>query len=290
MIDETTDWEADGIPLHIGLSRAGTGPTVLLLPALSSISTRAEMLALQQKLAESYTTISIDWPGFGTLPRPFVHWRPDIYRDYLGHVFDRLVPTPFAVVAAGHAAGYLIKHCANRKPSAERLILLSPTWRGPLPTMMNGEHAQFPRIAKAVDLPLLGPLLYKLNVNRMVLGMMARGHVYAAPEWLTEKRMQEKLLVTRAQGARHASVRFVAGCLDPFPNRDEFLTAASAIDIPLLNLFSERAPRKSRLEMESLAELETITTQRMPEGKLSFYEEFPDEAAAAIRTFLTARA
>ena len=171
MTDETLKWECDGQSLSVGLSCAGTGPVILLLPALSSISTRSEMLALQKLLAEFYTTISIDWPGFGGLPRPCIDWRPDVYEQYLIHLFNHLETFPFAVIAAGHAAGYLLKHCARFDPPLERLVLLSPTWRGPLPTMMNGRYAHFPRIAKAVDLPLLGPLLYGLNVNRVVVGM-----------------------------------------------------------------------------------------------------------------------
>lgn len=287
MTDAALSWTYKGQVLTVGLSRCGTGPTILLLPAPSSISTRGEMLALQQHLAKSYTAISIDWPGFGELPRPYLDWRPEVYEQFLAYLLTHLEPFPFAVIAAGHAAGYLLKHCARHHPRLQRLVLLSPTWRGPLPTMMNGKYKQFPRLAKAVDLPLVGPLLYKLNVNRIVVGMMARGHVYADPDWLNEERLQQKLLVTRAPGARHSSVRFVAGCIDPFPSRDEFLAAAKDVDVPILNLFSERAPRKSRFEMEALAALANVTTRRLPQGKLSIYEEFPDAAATPIVEFLT---
>ena len=55
------------------------GPTVLLLPAPSSISTRAEMRPLAERLAGSFTTVVVDWPGFGDRPRPRVDWRPEAY-------------------------------------------------------------------------------------------------------------------------------------------------------------------------------------------------------------------
>jgi hypothetical protein len=87
-------------------------------------------------------------------------------------------------------------------------------WRGPLPTMMGERNAAFVRIVGAADDPLLGPLLYRLNVNRFVVRMMGRGHVYADPDWLSGSRLAEKLAVTRTAGARHPSVRFVAGELD----------------------------------------------------------------------------
>lgn len=51
--------------IHIGIDCRGHGPTILMLPALSSISTRSEMRPLGQQLASIFTTIAIDWPGFG---------------------------------------------------------------------------------------------------------------------------------------------------------------------------------------------------------------------------------
>lgn len=287
MTYEEINWHCDGRNMTIGMDRLGTGPSLLLLPALSSISTRREMHSLQQRLAESFTAISIDWPGFGELSKPYINWRPELYQAYLSHLLENVFPAPFGIIAAGHATGYVLKHFAQHNQAVERLVLLSPTWRGPLPTMMNGKHEQFPRIAKAVDLPLVGPLLYHLNVNRVVVGLMARGHVYADPDWLSSDRMQAKLEVTRTPGARHGSARFVAGCLDPFKSRSEQIEAAQRITLPMLNLFSENAPRKSRAEMEALAELPNVKTERMPQGKLSFYEEFPHEASQKIREFLS---
>jgi hypothetical protein len=45
-------------------------PTVLLLPALSSISTRYEMRPLEERLSENFQIVAADWPGFGDQPRP----------------------------------------------------------------------------------------------------------------------------------------------------------------------------------------------------------------------------
>jgi hypothetical protein len=59
------DWSWQGQPMRLGLTRMGEGPTLLLLPALSSISTREEMRPLQERMATTYATVSVDWPGFG---------------------------------------------------------------------------------------------------------------------------------------------------------------------------------------------------------------------------------
>ena len=62
-------WTWNGEAIRVGCDRFGEGPTVLLLPAFSSISTRGEMKPLQESLAREFATVNIDWPGFGTEPR-----------------------------------------------------------------------------------------------------------------------------------------------------------------------------------------------------------------------------
>lgn len=282
-------WTGDGHSSSIGLERAGRGATVVLLPALSSISTRQELRPLQARLSDSYATVAVDWPGFGTLPKPRVNWRPALYDAFLEYLLENVAPDAYAVVAAGHAAGYALRYLARAQRPRPRLVLLSPTWRGPLPTMLGGGRRGLERVARAFDGPLWGELLYRLNVNRPMIGVMARGHVYADPRWLDAKRMALKLAVTRARGARHGSARFVTGCLDPFVSREQQSAAATRVALPTLVLYAEGAPRKSRLEMEALAEaLPDARTLRVPRGKLSFYEEFPEQAAIPILAFLAA--
>jgi len=200
--EQQVSWQWHGACVDLGLSIRGDGPTVVMLPALSSISTRLEMAPLQQRLASGFRTVAIDWPGFGDLPRPAVDWAPQAYADYLAFVLGTLMPKPRAVVAAGHAAGYALAHGCDHPDAFERLVLLAPTWRGPLPTMMKGRRPWFDRLCRMFDMPVLGSQLYRLNVNRLVVRYMAAGHVYVDPAWLDRARLEQKLAVTRAGGAR----------------------------------------------------------------------------------------
>jgi pimeloyl-ACP methyl ester carboxylesterase len=284
--EQRVSWRWHDAAIDLGVTVRGEGPTVVMLPALSSISTRREMAPLQQRLASGFRTVAIDWPGFGDLPRPAVDWTPQAYADYLAFVLSALMPKPRAVIAAGHAAGYALAHGCDRPDAFERLVLLAPTWRGPLPTMMKGRRAWFERVPRLFDVPVLGPLLYGLNVNRVVVRYMAAGHVYADPAWLDSERLQQKLAVTRAGGARYASVRFVTGALDPLASREEFLDRARRIGIPALTIYGQQIPRGSRAEIEALAAIPGMSSLVVPFGKLSFYEEFPDATAAAISPFL----
>lgn len=284
--DELIHWRADGSEVTLGVSRLGRGPLALLLPALSSISTRHEMRALQETLAEHATTVAVDWPGFGDRPRPKVDWRPQLYRNVLADLARRFRPA--ATIAAGHGAGYALA-AASSGVDLGRLCLLSPTWRGPFPTMMNGQRPWFRRLARAVDLPLVGEALYRLNVNGPVIRMMTRGHVYQDPNWLHGDRMIGKRAVTDAEGARYAAFRFVTGQLDPFADEADVLAAATRIAAPMLVIHAKAAPPKSGRTMRALAALPHVESVELPMGKLSFYEEFPDATALAIRPFLQAQ-
>jgi pimeloyl-ACP methyl ester carboxylesterase len=75
-------WSWQGQDLVIGLDEVGDGALVLLLPALSSISTRGEMRPLMERLESQFRVVAIDWPGFGTRPRPNVHWMPDALSNF----------------------------------------------------------------------------------------------------------------------------------------------------------------------------------------------------------------
>ena len=63
---DSLEWTWRDKTIHLGIDCRGQGPTILMLPALSSISTRSEMRPLGGQLASNFTTIAIDWPGLGT--------------------------------------------------------------------------------------------------------------------------------------------------------------------------------------------------------------------------------
>jgi pimeloyl-ACP methyl ester carboxylesterase len=279
-------WSWDGRPVRIGMDSAGIGPILLLLPALSSISTRSEMHPLRERLARAFTCITVDWPGFGDQPRPYAAWSPSAYRAFLAHLLAEIV-SPTATVAAGHAAGYVLAQAAERPGSTGRLCLVAPTWRGPLPTMMGRHHPALARIAGLVDYPIIGPFVYRLNVNPLVIRKMVSGHVYSDPSFLAGERLREKLAVTRAPGARYASFRFVSGQLDPMPSRAAFLQAAERIPGPILVVYGAATPRKSKAEIQALAPLPNVQAVELRAGKLAVHEEFPDQVAKVIQDFLS---
>lgn len=261
----------------------GNGPDALLLPALSSISARVEMRPLAKDLGHSYRCLVPDWPGFGDHVRARVPMNPETMHAFLDALLAA-APGPYALaVAAGHAAGYLVA-AARRHPQAfARLVLVAPTWRGPLPTALGPERkGLFAGLRRAVELPLLGDALYRINISRPVIGRMMRAHVYADPDHVTPGVIADKHAITRQNGGRFGTAAFVTGGLDPFESRRDFLDLFEAPGLPpVLVLRPERAPRRSGAEMDALIATGRVARASVP-GALSPHEEYPGEVADAI--------
>jgi pimeloyl-ACP methyl ester carboxylesterase len=279
-------WQSNGVIVTLGMDEAGSGSTLVLLPALSSISTRGEMRPLFERLAPTFRVVTVDWPGFGDLARPRSDWTPDTLSAFLNWFLNEISGRAHAIVAAGHAATYVLHQAARRPETIDRLVLIAPTWRGPLPTMVGSYRPWLARIRKAVDMPGIGPLLYRLNVNRLVVTKMAREHVYSDRDWLVGDRLASKLAVTRAPGARHASVRFVTGGLDRVETQEAFLDVVQKGNKPILVIYGEESPPKSRAEIEALADLPNVRIERLPKGKLAIHEEFAEAIAPIVQSFL----
>jgi pimeloyl-ACP methyl ester carboxylesterase len=123
-------WSWQGQDVTLGVDEAGDGPAILLLPALSSISTRREMHPLMRRLADRAHLVATDWPGFGDQPRPPIAWTPDALSLFLEWFVRQEVPALHVTVASGHAATYALDLAACRTTLLGRLVLLAPTWRG----------------------------------------------------------------------------------------------------------------------------------------------------------------
>jgi pimeloyl-ACP methyl ester carboxylesterase len=259
---------------------------VLLLPAFSTVSTRREMWPLAEALGDGFRAVAVDWPGFGDGRQPRLDYAPDLLLRFLEAFVAVTFSDPPAVVAAGHAAGYALA-LARRKPGVWRkMALVAPTWRGPLPTVMGGYKPLQRHVRALVYAPLVGPLVYRLNIMMPVIGMMLRGHVYADPRSLSDERLREKQRIARRAGRRYGSASFVTGALDPVRSRQEFLTLAREAGVPVMAVVAPQIPPRSRAEIEALGHEAGVALCHVPAGALGVHEEFPQQVATCIRPFL----
>jgi pimeloyl-ACP methyl ester carboxylesterase len=275
--------------VEVGYEVAGAGQTVLLLPAMSTVSSREELAAIAQRVARRFRAIATDWPGFGRCARPRLDYRPPLYLAFLDQFAKEIAGEPVAVVAAGHAAGYVLRLGADRPGQWSRIALVAPTWRGPLPTVMGGRRPIQEWIRSAIYLPAIGAALYRLNTLRPVVRAMYRGHVFADHGKLTPSFLDGKLALVRQPGARFAPASFVTGALDPVEDRASMLALAGANDAPILLIYGADTPPRSRAEMAAMAGLTNVASHLLERGALGVHEEAPDAVAERIEAFLLAR-
>jgi pimeloyl-ACP methyl ester carboxylesterase len=288
------EWTHDGAQLRTSYDVIGCGRPALLLPALSSISTRREMHPLAEHLAGDCRCIIPDWPGYG-LDAPAggrpPELTPNLMLSFLRAFVASEIKSPALAIGAGHSAAYLLTVASEMPDRFSRIALVAPTWRGPLPTAM-GEHRRplWHKLRKAVDAPIVGPALFRLNVSRPVIRKMMRAHVYGDEAFVTPERLEEKVAVTRRRGARFATAAFVTGEMDLVREQGDFLRLLEWPALaPVLLLIGSQTPRRSRAEMDAAADVPRIASQIVP-GSLAAHEEHPQPVADAILRFAAATA
>ncbi len=259
---------------------------VLLLPAFSTVSSRDEMRPLAARLAaRGFRCIVPDWPGFGGSTRGRLGYGPALYQAFLGDFARALLPREASVVAAGHASGYALTVGKQRAGLWGRIVLLAPTWRGPLPTAMGPRPRTYGFARALVRAPVIGPGVYRLNTAGRIIGMMYRRHVFADAARITPDFVRGKQRHARAPGARFASVAFVTGALDPVADRAAFHALLAPPSAPTLILCGEATPPKSRAEMDAIPTAAGVTL-RWVEGSLGLNEEQAAAIAEPIAAFL----
>ncbi|QLE56183.1 alpha/beta hydrolase [Nostoc sp. TCL26-01] len=277
-------WNWQNQSLRVVYETLGQGSSLLLLPAFSSVSTRLEMGELAKLLAPHFQVVAVDWPGFGASARPSLDYRPEIYQQFLEDFVQSVFTQPITVVAAGHAAGYVLQLAQKRPEACSRIVLSAPTWRGPLPTM--GANSKVAGIVRGlVRSPILGQLLYKLNTTPRFLNFMYRRHVFTDVTRLTPSFIEQKWQTTQQPGARFASAAFVTGNIDAIHHQSDFVALVQSLSVPLMVVIGASSPPKSRAEMDTIAALSGVKSAVLP-GSLGMHEEYPAAIFAAIADFL----
>ena len=280
----TFQWQWQDQSFTIAYETCGSGAPVLLLPAFSTVSTRGEMQGIAEQLAPHFQVVAMDWLGFGQSDRPALDYQPALYRQLLQDFLQSQFDQPIAVVAAGHAAGYAMQVAQQTPCPWSKMVLVAPTWKGPL-RVMGAPTPVRNAVRELVRSPGIGEALYTLNTAPAFLKFMYRQHVYVDANKLTPEFMQAKYAITQHLGGRYAPAAFVTGTLDPMQSHEEFLQVGRSLSVPTVIIIGEQSPGQSKAEMEALAKLPGIQSNRIS-GSLGLHEEYASEVAAIVLPFL----
>jgi pimeloyl-ACP methyl ester carboxylesterase len=281
---KTYPWTYQAQTHSIVYETLGDGPPVLLLTAMSTVSTRAEMAGIAQCLAPHFQVTALDWLGFGDSARPAVQYGRSLFQQLLQDFVQACCPQPVAIVAAGHGAGYALQFAQAHPEACSKLVLVAPTWQGPF-NAMGASKTVATGVRNLVRSPILGHALYALNTQPSFLKLMYQRHVYVDLEKLTSEFIANKYEITQHSGARFAPAAFVTGALDPMGDREEWLRVGRSLQMPVMAILADKAPPHSKGEMEAFAALPQVQHQQLP-GSLGLYEEFAAEVGAIALNFL----
>lgn len=278
-------WSWKGKAMTLVYEVLGNGKPILLLPALSTVSSRSEMRGLAERLAQQYQVFAIDWIGFGDSSHPAIEFTPALIEACLRSFVQTVFTEPVVVVAAGHAAGYVME-MAQRQPIPWKwVVLVCPTWRGPLPTFMGDHRWAYRLLQRLVHVPFLGQALYALNTHPRFLKWMMRRHVFSESDHITKEVLRQKWSATKRPNARFASAAFVTGALDRVKSSESWFNWFQPLPLPVMIVIGEEMPPRSRQEVEILAHFTGVQVHRMP-GSLGLHEEYAEQLAEGILPFL----
>ena len=262
----------------------GEGNPLLLLPAFSTVSSRSEMQSIANLLATQYEVTILDWLGFGDSQCPPVDYNPQLFQQLLGDFIQSVFESPIILVAAGHASGYALKFANYNPDFISQIILVAPTWQGPLRAMGMPDGVRT-GLKNLVRSPFIGQGLYYLNTTPSFLRLMYKRHVYTDETKLTPEFIAQKHQITAKPGGRYAPAAFVTGAIDPVTSREEFLQLLKSLSMSVAMVLAENAPPKSKAEMEAMAGLAKVKSVSL-RGTLGMSEEYPEAATEAIQSFL----
>ena len=284
-VPENLHVNLNGRDVRVTLERRGpeNGDLWLLLPALSTVSSRGEWHDFADAMDERCQLVSFDWPGFGDSERPAIAYNAKTLREALTGILQHLQGADLNkinVVAAGHSAPIALGLAEQCSRQWAQIVVVAPTFRGPLPTMTGRAGQSFNWVRRLVELPLIGPLLYRLNTSRAILKLMLRRHVWVNRNLLTPQRLREQQQISRQPGARFASVAFVSGGLDAASDSRWWLAQIQNLHCPLHVVLANEAPPRSKQEMLTLADKADRVSDI--DGRLGLHEEFGQELAQSV--------
>lgn len=304
----TWSWKNGNVAVKIYFedhTGAGVEPlqNILLLPAVSDVSTTEEWRAVAQNLLNRdggarWRIIIVDWPGFGLSERPPIDYTADFLEAFLADLVNApdsplAASEPPVIVGGGHAASIAVRALNKDLIKVRAIAAVAPTWAGPMPIVFGrGPEMQtrYNLLRGSLRAPGLGWMMYNFLVsNPQNMQKQYVSHVYADPDNVSSSLLESRLALTKREGARYAPAAFLTGLLDPVQTREEFLSLFADLEgkVPVLVLSANKGPKRSKAEMEALKGAKGVSKFVEIPGALLPQDEYPDIVSDELQTFLT---
>ncbi|QNI43761.1 hypothetical protein SynA1528_02765 [Synechococcus sp. A15-28] len=230
---------------------------MLMLPALSTILNSDEWQHFKAIVTDKYQLITIDWPGFGESDKIDIHYSGTVLQETLKKAIKVIQSKNYrklTIIAAGHSASVVLTLKDKYINTIKQIVLIPPTWRGPLPSMTGWSPKRLNIINEIVRLPIIGPMLYFINTTKVIIRFMMKRHVWLNKNDLDNDKIRKLQVLSRQKGARYASAAFVTGRLDIDNNNKWWISNTNIVKEMSTLVIPKDSPKRSLSEMEALSE------------------------------------
>eukprot|EP00055_Hartaetosiga_balthica_P002168 m.2974 g.2974 ORF g.2974 m.2974 type:complete len:398 (+) comp1988_c0_seq1:69-1262(+) len=274
----------------------------LFITAPSFVSSRTSFLGMATEVFDNFAVT--EPPSYGANSQKL---RPEHYCDV---VFDHALTTQvhlaqvafetekISVVAAGHEAINVLR-LAQRNPELfDRIILINPTFRGPLPTArfdleQRGESGKSELLStlqsvmwEIYKMPYLRDALHHFSSSPENIKKQLMSHVFEDPEYISPN-VVSKFVEFSKQGPCVGKCAFLVGKMDFLKSREELADLIKGgVKVPTLVVMGYNSPETSKEDVKPLqdaAKTDKNLTFLTTRGALRSYEEFPHEIANIIK-------
>lgn len=164
---------------------AGKGPPLLLLHGTALDSGRLSYAEMMPELAERFTVIAPDWPGYGESDKPSLEYSMDFYHEVPCGFIEHLGFERFSLAAFSMGGGIALRYALEHPKRISKLILINSYALG------GAVHLPFaPRLA--LRLPGVADFIWKrLGDNRLFLSLCLKYLVLGNPGRVTPELVDE---------------------------------------------------------------------------------------------------
>lgn len=236
--------------------RSGSGSVVLLLHGWGDRA--AGLRSLQQMLADRFSVVVPDLPGFGGTMAPPVVWGLTDYATFVAHFLDKLgIDAVFAIIGHSNGGAIAVRGLGSGILTTRRLVLLSSAGvRSPYNARRKTQRL-IVKTGKALTMPL--PAGIKKKLRRKVYDTLGS-------DMLVAEHLQEtfKNVVT-----------------------DDIQSDAARVSVPALLLYGENDRATPVRYGEMLHErMDGSTLEVLPGAGHFLFRDRPEDVRRAVMEFL----
>lgn len=164
----------------VSYSKCGKGSPLLLIHDLLPGDSAAEWKNVVRKFSASHTVYTLDLLGFGRSDKPAMTYTNYLYVQLIHDFIRDVIEEKTDIIATGTSANAAVLSCSSDKSLFRRLILVNPDGSEKAGQMPDRRT----KLGKlAVEIPVIGTLLYNIMVSRPVLRREMSHSYYENPAY-----------------------------------------------------------------------------------------------------------